>query len=1600
MSITAIPSSPPPQRMSYYDALERLRENARNTTEKGLGFEDLVKFFLKNDPLYADKFKSLYKPKDVGVDIIAVEASEDEDKVWAIQAKFYDKAKISRKDIDTFMTESGKKGVSRRLIVSTTDDWGKNARDALIDQTIPCTIIGPDTLERSQISWEDFFARKDKAKVFKHKMLPHQKKACADVMQGLSESSRGKLIMACGTGKTFTALNIAEQVAGKGGKVLFLVPSLSLMSQTIQEWMRNSTVRIYPIAVCSDKKVGRERRRGSNETEDRSMIELPEPATTDSKLLADRLAVERPGHMTVVFATYHSLDVVVQAQKGGGGVELDLAICDEAHRTTGVDQADVSAKRSYYTAIHEKQYLRARKRLYMTATPRLYAPSTKLKAKEAEAELYSMDDEAIYGAELHRLGFYDAVQKGLLSDYKVLVLAIRQEDFPAHMQKAFSDEEKKIQIGDKIKMIGCWNALAKKVVRDPEDENMMIKGPPMQRAVMFTQTIEKSELLMDNFKKMVDEYLGEHTTKGPKGDLICQIDHVDGTMNAVKRSLKLRWLKQGQDGNEDGNPVCRILSNARCLTEGVDVPALDAVIFMHERKSQVDVVQAVGRVMRKTPDKDFGYVILPVVIPSGMSAEEGLDANQQYRVVWQVLQALRSHDERFEALINRIELNKGDPEELIVGVPPRHPGDSGGGGEEESNGGGQLSLPFIEWREALFARIVLKCGSKRYWEQWAADVGKIAKTTIGRIAAVLKDEKAKKEFVVFLKMLQKNLNPGVSEEDAVEMLAQHLITKPVFEALFDNYDFAGRNPVSQSMQKMVRILVDSGLEAETGKLEKFYASVRERASGIDNAEGKQKVVLELYDKFFRTAFKKDAERLGIVYTPVEVVDFILNSTDAILKKELNCALTDRNVHVLDPFTGTGTFLTRLLQSSDLIRDKDLIRKYADELHANEIVLLAYYIAAINIEETFHFRSKQDYQQFNGIVLTDTFQMNENVKSLTERDKNSERAKKQSERQITVILGNPPYSAGQRNANDNNPNVLYPTLDGIIRDTYAAKSSATNKNAIYDSYIRAIRWATDRIGNEGIIGFITNGSFIDGNVTSGLRKCLMEDFSSIYVLNMRGNARTSGERRRQEKDNVFGQGTRTTVALTFLVKNPHQKTDRGNLYYCDIGDYLSRKQKLDSLRDKTYADLQWTKITPNEQGDWINKRDPKFATYLPMGRPENKKKKSAPIPSIFTQYSSGVKTNRDAWVYGFDKDVIANNIKKTIGVYNSLVDGFAKERSVNPNLQVDDFAAQASTARQIKWDAPLKADLKKGIKLTFDKAKIQLSQYRPFQKQRLYFDRNLNNSLHRMHYFFPKPGTKNLAICISGIGVDNFSVSMVNIMPDLNLITAGQCFPFHYYDKSAEGSLYSDGKMVDNIPDTTLKSFRKKYGTEQITRKDIFYYVYGLLHSPDYKEAFKGNLSKMLPHIPYVSSFKDFQAFSHAGKTLGDLHVKYEDADEYPLVEREAQLALDQKNCYEVKKIAFAGNKKNPDKTCLVYNSFLYLSGIPLQAYEYTVNGKSPIEWIIDRYQMKTDKDSGIVNDPNQYSEDPKYIVSLIKKAVHVSMESSKIISGLPALKID
>ena len=1663
----------PASSKSALDALlDEYRARAKSEREKGTLFEELTRQFLLHDARFAHQFKEIYlwsewperRTGDTGIDLVAIPVDENAGPV-AIQCKFYALGhRIQKADIDSFLSASGKEPFGRRIVVDTSGaPWGKNAQDAIEGQQIPVSRITLADLRDSDIDWRTYSLGSTQAPKTRERKVPrdHQVRARSAVMAGFEEHDRGTMVMACGTGKTFTALTIAREFVEKEGgtaRILFAVPSLALLKQTLDDWAAEADGAFTAWAVCSDTKVSSSAR---NDTAEESAVDLPIPATTDGQRLADSLNANNATEgLQVVFATYQSIEVIHRAQEIAGDEwrDFDLIICDEAHRTTGATLT--GEDESAFTKIHSNEFIRRAKTLYMTATPRIFAENAKNRASEKDAILTSMDDQDTYGPVFFRLGFGQAVKENLLTDYKVIILTVSEEEVSQHYQ-AIAEMGGELNLDTAAKLTGCWNALAKRKNRG-SDVDYGEDRAPMRRAVAFCKDIKASKAVATQFPDLVNGPFGlsDLSNDDASDNLQVECRHVDGTMNAAVRAREMDWLTEG--AGTDEVPVCRILTNARCLSEGVDVPTLDAVLFLSPRKSQVDVIQAVGRVMRRAEGKDFGYIILPVAVPVGMAPEHALDDNKRFQVVWQVLKALRAHDERLDAAINSMELNGQGPENIIVeqvslekakkqddplgGSAPD--GDEAGAGSSgtTTDGGtrgfqGQLTLLPSDWKESVFGRIVKKVGSSLYWEDWSKDIATVADRYIHLIDRLLEDPERQDAFQDFVNALRQTLNPAVDNESAVEMLAQHILTAPLFDAMFPDHSFSKQNPVSRAMNTIVEMLASHSMfENERRELDSFYRAMVERIEAVHTLAGKQEIMRTLYDRFFSQAFPRMSERLGIVFTPIEVVDFIIRSADDAMRTAFGQSLGDPGVAIIEPFAGTGTFVARLLQLG-VIPPEALEHKYKNEIFANEFVLLSYYIASINIEQVYHqVRAEQGvdegYVEFPGMTLTDTFQLHEGDGTITEDFEglaaNNERAKAEKDSAITVIVMNPPYSAKQASANDDNQNLAYPRLDERIADTYAAQSTGANKNSLYDSYFRALRWASDRIGERGVIAFISNSSFVEGNSADGVRLSLQEEFSQIFIYNLRGGIRGKmGDGAKREGGNVFD--IQTGVAITVLVKDPaHSGT--AEIFYAEAEDYATRQEKLDQIR--AYESIEgisgadaFRSITPNEHGDWISTRDERFTTFQEIGSKTHKGKDST--RAIFRQYTNGLQTNRDSWCYNYSHNAVAHNMQRFIDEYNTqLASG-----------------KQNYDETKIKWSSSLESTYRRGIVIGYEGSRIHPSTYRPFCRTSVYLDNILNHRTYQLAHLYPTSGHKNISFIVKQPASPRpFGCIISDLIPDLNYLGAStgvQVYSLYTWEplsptSGSEPDLFADlatasesqadeaatassldfsrpigdqipvildgYRRVDNVTDATLASYREHYGDPGITKEDIFFYVYALLHHPEYRERYEDDLKKMLPHIPRAAGFR---TYASVGRELADLHVNYERVEPYPSVQEETSLHApeDPWERYRIgeRKMRFPKlGRRDKDFTRLEYNDYVTLTGIPAEAQGYSISGRSPLEWIIDRYHVKTDKASGIVNDPNDFLREqgrPDAVVDLIKRLVTVSMRTQELLATLPMLEI-
>ncbi|MYD05156.1 MAG: DEAD/DEAH box helicase [Acidimicrobiia bacterium] len=1331
------------------EALDRLRADISGKYRRGRAFEKLVRNALLENPQYKERFTKLWLwsdwPEaggvDLGIDLVGEQTEDYGGGLCAIQCKFYASGSVNIREVDKFLSYTVDEKWKARIFVAT-GNYSANARKKL-DAASAEIITGGDLDTWPVGDWRQLIEQPDSTLRWaadRHVPRPHQEEALEAIQTGLFGSEGGDLgrvLMPCGSGKSEVALWAAERNVGLGGRVLYLVPSIALMSQTMRTWayQKDPDIQHRYLAVCADSKAARD-------SEDANLSELAMPVTTDPEAIASKLKREAFEAMTVVFSTYQSLRKVCEAQDLGAPI-FDLVICDEAHRTTGIE--DSSGNKGLFQLVHDRDRLDAHRRLFMTATQRLYASGWK---KRAGGEVYSMDDESLYGPILYQQSFRDAINAGLLSDYEVVVIAYDENH---HIQgydrywKKYEDNRGNItstqvlNAEDWVQMVGCWDALADPNTLGVERDRPAGALNPFyscRRAIAFTNKIATSKKIEQHWRAVCDNYQQERSSEY-RGLEVTDLDvvHIDGKQNAYERSEKVQWLR-GED-QPDGST--RVLTNARCLSEGVDIPALDAVLFLAPRQSEVDIVQAVGRVMRQAEGKDKGYIVIPVLVPDGQTlrSEEFLK-DSAFQQVWKVCRALRAHDERFDAMVNSPSLAPNIIR-LIDRTTTTIPNT------------GQESLPGL--LPEIASVMVDQVGDRHYWPSWGRNAAGVYRKVFQEVDRKTREGEGKATLDRFTEGMRKTVIPAFERRDAIEMIAQHAVTIPVFDAFFSDHSFREENPISihlntvlNEMQNQAGVNFDQLIQPLKRSYDRIATVFEDVSEDADPDAAKLQILQDVYEGFFKSAIPEVVQRLGIVYTPVPLVDFMLRSAEAVVRKHFGKSLGDPGVEILDPFTGTGTFLSRLLAISGrdgqpLISDDHVAHKYLSEMHAGEMVLLAYYIAALKIEQSASSRGVFDngYRPFEGIVLRDTFTGSQ--AGQFELGDNPVRALEQDARTIRVILGNPPWRAGQKDAGDDNPNLKNTHIKERVRETYGEHHKQVTRKggggkAWGNLYVQAIRWATDRLGDptdpdnrQGVVAFIHPNSLATGTALVGMRACLREEFDHLYVINLRGDAYKSGKERKREGDNVFGQGTRNGVQITVAVRSPeHEPHHPGLLHYAEVPEYSTLEKKfawLDRLGDVTGDEFKTVPI--NDRHDWVNLTDGTFENLLPVcDTSKDKKANRATHTSAL-----GLTSACDTYVYSFSRVELAIRAKRLINAYNEAIEyldeGFSFEE-VTENYQLD----------KIKWTGRLKSSLGTREPIQFDEARIREVLYRPFTKLWLYEDHRVLSSVKTISALFPKP----------------------------------------------------------------------------------------------------------------------------------------------------------------------------------------------------------------------------------------------------------------------
>ena len=1332
------------------EALDRLRADTSGKYHRGRAFEKLVRNALLANPQYRDRFSNLWLwsewPEaggaDLGVDLVGEQTEHYGGGLCAIQCKFYASASVSITEVNKFLAYTVDDQWKARIFVAT-GNYSRNARKKL--ETAKVEIITSGDLDTWPVGdWRDLIERPDAALQWaedRHFPRPHQEEALNAIKDGLfgcGMHSRGRILMPCGSGKSEMALWAAERNVGWGGRVLYQVPSIALMSQTMRTWayQRDPDLPHRYVAVCSDSKA-------AHDSEDANLSELAMPVTTNADAIASKLKREAPEAMTVVFSTYQSLPVVCEAQSLGAPA-FDLVICDEAHRTTGVERL-ARGEESPFQLVHNPIRLEAERRLFMTATQRIFTAASR---SRAGGEVYSMDDQELYGPILYQQSFREAIDADLLSDYEVVVIAYGEqhqiESYDRYW-KEYREKNSKIpktqvlNAGDWVQLVGCWDALADPTTTGVERDRPAGSLNPFyscRRAIAFTNKIAASKKVEQHWRAVCDNYRQDRSGEYRRHPVVAlDVVHIDGKQNAYERAKKVQWLR----GADQPEATTRVLTNARCLSEGVDIPALDAVLFLAPRQSEVDIVQAVGRVMRRAEGKDKGYIVIPVLVPDGQTLNsEAFLRGSNFQQVWKVCRALRAHDERFDALVNAPGLAGEAPLRIIDRTV-----------SEPLDPGLQEKLPGL--LPKIASVLVEQVGDRHYWPSWGREAAGVYRKVFAEVERKTQRGVAGIALDRFAAEMRKTVIPSFTPRDAIEMIAQHAVTIPVFDAFFADHSFRDINPVSMHLNAVLERLEEGGVNFDQliQPLKRSYdriATVFEDVSGdTDPAASKLQILQDVYEGFFKTAIPDVVKRLGIVYTPIPLVDFMLRSADAVCRKHFGKSLGDPDVEILDPFTGTGTFISRLLtiQGSDgapLVSDADVFRKYSRELHANDLVLLAYYIAALKIEQSATSRGvfEDGYRPFDGIVLRDTFSALQGERFGLER--NPRQAGEQDTRTIRVIIGNPPWSAGQKSAGDDNPNLQHYHIARKVRDTYGERhKQVTGKGAGKaqgNLYVQAFRWATDRLGDptseednrHGVVVFIHPNSLATAPSLAGMRATIRDEFTTVYVVNLRGDAYKSGEEFRREGDKLFGGGSRNAVQITLAIRSPNKDpSGPGKLHYAEVPEYSSRTDKfewLQQLGDVTSDAFE--EVPLNHRHDWVNLTDGTFEQLLPIcGMSRDRSTERATHRTAL-----GVATNCDTYVYSFSRDRLIDKV-------TALIDEYEYARyQVKLGIHTVEEATKNTNLDTIKWTGTMKQSLRRDKKITFDESRIREVLYRPFTKLWLYEDERILSSVKTISKMFP------------------------------------------------------------------------------------------------------------------------------------------------------------------------------------------------------------------------------------------------------------------------
>jgi predicted helicase len=1516
--------------------------------EKGQLLELATKLYLEDEGFAVYSWKEFaskngFLTQDTGIDLVA----EKNGQLYAVQCKNRNK-EVSWKDLGTFVGSlilkdfSFKGGilVANKLTMEAERKIQEIRKDII---TIPVSDI-EEYLEKAQALLEGKPVEKEKKE-----LRPYQKEAVESVIKGFESNDRGKLIMPPGTGKTLVSLRIAESF-GKGSLILFLCPSIALLDQSIKAWLRDSEIPINSYAVVSDTGVGKD------ELNAKSLLSFP--ATTSSQELIKAFNLDKD-KLNVIFSTYQSLDVIKEAQILGLP-EFDLILCDEAHRTAGVSKRE----ETNFKLVHSNENIKGKKRLYMTATPKVFDVKGEEKRKIEEENLikiFDMDNEEIFGPKFFEYSFRKAIEEGYLSSYRIVAMELDKKEVQKELYE-YLISEGSLNIDETTKLVGLGK-LVKGEVYNEDNNPLDLK---IKSGIVFTNRVSKSKQIAEEFPRIFQEYF---KTTPP-----AEVKHIDGNISAFEKRNKIDWLKGGNDNK------AHILTNAKVLTEGIDVPALDFVAFLDPKESIVDIIQAVGRVIRKAEGKEFGLIFIPLVVDTEKKNVDEQVEKTSYKTMWQVIGALASLDSAFEAQIRHILIKKGNEnkkdkdkdkdqnrEILII-----------------DNGNIEQQELYESIREYISAKIVksFRLGNI-FLKDWAVETAKIAKDLKDQIQIALeKDQSFRQKFEELREALSTVLNEGIEEQDTIDFIAQYILTKPIFDAVFEHKDRT--DEILDSIFEYFKHFLENNIK----ELDKFYEQVQDKAKGLRDEEERQEFLRHLYTNFFNVAFKDKADEAGIAYTPVPLVSFITKFVNYLTQKHFNKQLHDEDVVLLEPFAGTGTFISLAIENMEPQKLEEKLQR--KEIWANEILLLPYMAMTKNIESVISKKTGK-FISFETALWTDSFAL---MEKLYERktpqlpaiipEKFKEMIEKQLEAKVNVIISNPPWRAKKENENVGRKNVEYRNLKKKIEQTYVkhAKELGTmNVNSLYDTYIQALRMATDRI-EEGVIGFVLNNGWLKGLSGRGIRKALSEEFVEVYVYDLKGDARKRGEEWKKQGDKIFDNQSRAGVCLLFLVKKKDKK-EPAKIYYKAVKDYAKKEEKFAELKEweEKPNQIPWQEIVPNDKHDWIDQGDEEFEKFVKLGDKKNKHE-----IVVFNTYSRGLVTGRDAYAFNFSKDEFKKDMGRLIDTFNEHLEKVWRGEITKENLEERIERDQ----KKIKWDGTLKGwlfRLRENQKFKADK--VFPAFYRPFVPMQVYFDRVFNNGVYLLPSIFPTPDAENLAIAVSSKGSNWFDTFITDRIVDLGSMYNTQIFPLYIYvqEKTLFGNTLS---KKYNITDQALKHFQKTLNDDNITKEDIFYYVFGVLSTPSYVEKFKNNLSKELPRVPILDSFKEI---SKLGKQLAELELAYgryvsavvmKDKEKPNLPEYSNLIVEANNSAFDdyVEKVRV--DKKNREITI---NGKVKAQNIPEFAFECKVGNYPPIEWISNYLVKQEDKDTGIVWDPKIKVGE---FIDIVKKLIVFSKECIEI----------